>query len=151
MGYSARRPTARAIAGLQAWNRTIVMSALDHAADDNGKAAAAFSQLSKRLTPKISSADLAECTGELFTTVVARTGREDIVELIEATNVRMHDFRVVECGRVDNAASELRGICDLLLDEYTDVNRGKLRKAIAAYHSRRRNLVPEICEILAAR
>ncbi len=151
MNYSAPRSKESVIAGLQTLNRTIVMSALDHAADDDGKAAAAIGRLRRKLSPKTSSADLATCTGELFSTVVARTGRQDIVDLIEETNAQMHEFRVVECGRVDNTASELRGICELLLDEYTDRNRGKLRDAIAVYHSRRRCLVTEICEVLAAR
>ena len=150
-GYSARRSKERAIAGLYAWNRTIVMSALDHAVDDGGKAAAAIGRLSEKLTPTISSAELAACTGELFSAVVARTGRKDIVELIEETNARMHDVRVQECARLDDAASELQGICELLLNEYTDKNRGRLREAITVYHKRRRSLVPEICEILATR
>lgn len=151
MNYPAPRPKESVIAGLQALNRTIVMSALDHAVDDDGKAVAAIGRLSKKLSPKIASADLAACTGELFSTVVARTGRQDILELIEEANAQMYEFRVLECGRLDNTASELRGICELILDEYTDRNRGKLRDAIAEYHSRRRSLVPEICEILAAK
>ena len=146
---SARCPEESAVAGLYALNRAIVMSALDHAADDDGKAAAAIGtigRLSERLAQGgLSNARLAAYTGDLFSAVVERTGRNDVLAMVVATNERLYEFRVVESQRVANTASELRDICELLLDEYTDKNREKLREAIAAYHDRRRRLVRELC------
>lgn len=148
---SARYPQESDIAGLYALNRAIVMSALDHATGDDGKAVAAIGGLSEKLTQSgLSDARLAAYTGDLFSAVVERTGRGDILDLVNAANERLYKFRVIESRRVDNAASELQGICELLLDEYTDANRGKLREAIAVYHDRRRGLVRELCGTLAA-
>lgn len=148
---SARTPEASDITGLYALNRAILMSALDHATDDDGKAAAAIGVLSEKLTRGgLNSTTLAAYTGDLFSTVVERTGRDDVVELVKAANERMYEFRVLECRRVADAANELKRLCELLMDEYTDKNRGKLRAAIALYHDRRRGLVPELCGMLAA-
>lgn len=148
--YFAWCPEESAIAGLYDWNRAIVLSALDRAAEDHGKADATIARLSRKLVRHgLSDTTLAAYTGALFFAVVERTGRKDILQLVRAANERMHYLRVLECQRFDDVAGELRSICKQLLVDYTVANREKLREAIVTYHDKRRNLVPELNGMLA--
>jgi len=151
MAYFAWRPDESAIAGLYDCNRAIVMSALDFAGDDDGKAETLFGRLKHKLASReLSNATLAAYTGALFCAIVERTGRQHILELVRATNERMYYLRVLECRHFVNAAGELQVFCELLTNEDTHENRERLREAIASYHDRRRKLVPELYGMLAA-
>ena len=151
MGFFAWRPDENAIAGLYDCNRAVVMSALDHANDDHSKSESVIGQLKHKLTRReLSNVTLAAYTGALFYSIVERSGRQDIVELVQAANERMYYLRVLECRHFVNVASELLVFCDLLTGDDTSENREKLREAVAAYHDRRRKLVPDLYGILAA-
>ena len=149
--YYAWRPDENAIAGLYDCNRAIVMSALDFAGDDGGKAESLIRRLETKLAYReLSNTTLAAYTGALFYAVVERTGRQNILELIQAANERMYYLRVLECRHFVSAASELQVFCELLTSGDTHENREELREAIASYHDRRRKLVPDLYGMLAA-
>ncbi len=151
MGYFAWRPDESAIAGLYDCNRAVVMSALDHATEDCGKAESVIGQLKRKLARReLSNVTLAAYTGALFYSIVERSGRQDIMELVQAANERMYYLRVLECRHFVNVAGELQVFCELLTGDDTAENRETLREAVAAYHDRRRQLVPDLYGILAS-
>jgi len=149
--FFAWRPDENAITDLYDCNRAIVLSALDFASDDNGKAQAVFRRIKNKLTQReLSNATLAAYTGALFYAVVERAGKRNILEIVHAANERMYYLRVLECRHFVNAASELQVFCELLTGENTRETRAKLREAIATYHDRRKRLVPELHGMLSA-
>ena len=87
---------------------------------------------------------LATCTGDIFASIAALTGKSAITLAINRSNDHLYYIRTLECQRLEGVQSELVCFCELLLAG----RREELVTALDDYHERRIALLPTLLEFL---
>lgn len=140
-GFRVPRLTEISLRHLYDWNSDLLSLALRHA----GAAPAApdLAALAQDETPE----RLALATADLFLAVAHRSGNPEHIAAIANVNERLSALRLVESECLDDVSQELRDLTALC--QQPEVV--QLRRAIGAYHRRRRRAAPDLLEALYSR
>lgn len=147
--YLAWHQPERILAGDYDCSRALLSTAVQYSGIDGIARRAGLREIEtirrSLLEAELSHDELAELTGQIFLAIAVLTRNERAVEFVRWTNERMYFLRRVECRYLGGVASELLRLTDVIIAG----RRRELRRAIVAYHDRRREFLPTLFRLLS--
>lgn len=131
-GFHVPHVTGPGLEDLYAWNAEIVLASLRRRVPSREEAAWLVAADRK----------IAERTAGIFGSIAAGSVNGEHIAATQSISDRLHAARSVEAEVLDDVAPELHALAALRDDV------AALRKAVVAYHHRRRRAVPEIVRAL---
>lgn len=133
-GFYTPLPTEAGLRALYEWMEDRLLASLDRGALPNGN---------PRRVPALQE-NVAGATWQLFDTIARRTPQPELHLAAQNANDRLAPVRVAKCALIRDGHAELSD----LIDAWERAEIPRLKRALCAYHARRRNLVPAIVELL---
>lgn len=145
-GFLVKAVTEEELRGLYFVNQMHVQTALHYSGERDGNVPERNSSgsIQPPAEPSDRATELAFITANLFLSIAASAGIEEIVASIYNINSRLHRPRIAEYSVIDGVPQEVSAMDEL----FAAGKREKLREAIRRYHEVRLQMLPSICKEL---
>jgi DNA-binding GntR family transcriptional regulator len=144
-GFFVEVPTAQGIRDLYWANEAVLCAALDRWPECTPEMSEEAATAATRLARAGTDADaLARAIAGLFVLIAARSGIDELVQIVRNLGDRLHRVRCIECALIADVREDVAAFAAALVQQ----SRDDVRTSIRSYHGRRHALAAALCREL---